>query len=303
MTHADTPVTVDIVIPTYNHAHFLGDALRSVRAQTMTSWRAIIVNNFSTDDTHGVVASFGDPRLHIVDFANKGIIAAARNHGLSLATSPYVAFLDSDDSWYPDKLARCVAVLDSGADVVCHGERWTSADGTFRDVSYGPEHNARYARLLFRHNCVSTSAVVARRELLAELYGFDERTDFVTAEDYDLWLRLARRGAKYAFISDVLGEFRRHDASASSAIERNSSAELAVVNSHVAQLPASLRIRLRHRHRRARVAYGAARAHQERGQRRDALRRYGECIRTSPLVLRAWVGLALLVAPTRLARR
>lgn len=303
MSRTADDVTVDIVIPTYNHARFLGDALRSVIAQTTGSWRAIIVNNFSTDDTHDVVASFADPRLLVVDYANHGIIAAARNHGLSLATAPYVAFLDSDDSWYPDKLARCIAALDSGADVVCHGERWTSVDGAYRDVAYGPEHNARYARLLFRHNCVSTSAVVARRELLAELRGFDERSEFVTAEDYDLWLRLARCGARYFFIPDVLGEFRRHEASASSAIARNAAAELAVVNAHVAQLPGSLRIRLRHRQRRARVAYGAARAHQERGQRRAALRRYGECIRTSPFVLRAWVGLALLAAPTRLARR
>jgi glycosyltransferase involved in cell wall biosynthesis len=294
---------VDIVIPTYNHARFLGEALRSVIGQTMESWRAIIVNNFSTDDTHDVVASFADPRIGIVDFANHGIIAASRNHGLSLATAPYVAFLDSDDSWYPDKLARCVAALDTGADIVCHGERWTSTDGTHRDVAYGPERNARYERLLYRHNCVSTSAVVARRDLLADVGGFDERPDFVTAEDYDLWLRLARQGARYVFIPEILGEFRRHEASASSAVERNAAAELAVVNSHISALPTSFSVRIRHRHRRARVAYAAARSHQERAHRRDALRRYCECIRTSPFVIRAWIGLVLLLAPTRLARR
>lgn len=294
---------IDIVIPTYNHARFLGEALRSVIGQTMGSWRAIIVNNFSSDDTHDVVASFDDPRISIVDFANHGIIAASRNHGLSLATAPYVAFLDSDDSWYPDKLVRCVAALDAGADIVCHGERWTSTDGTHRDVAYGPEHNAQYGRLLYRHNCVSTSAVVARRDLLADVHGFDERPEFVTAEDYDLWLRLARQGARYVFIPEILGEFRRHEASASSAVERNAAAELAVVNSHISALPASFSVRIRHRHRRARVAYAAARSHQERAHRRDALRRYCECIRTSPFVLRAWVGLVLLLAPTRLARR
>ena len=294
---------VDIVIPTYNHARFLGEALRSVIGQTMESWRAIIVNNFSTDDTRDVVAAFSDPRIGIVDFANHGIIAASRNHGLSLATAPYVAFLDSDDSWYPDKLARCVAALDAGADIVCHGERWTSTDGTHRDVAYGPEHNARYRRLLFRHNCVSTSAVVARRDLLSDVHGFDERPEFVTAEDYDLWLRLARQGARYVFIPDILGVFRRHEASASAAVERNAAAELAVVNAHVAELPASLVTRVRHRHRRARVAYSAARSHQVTGHRSRALRRYVECLYTSPFVLRAWVGLALLLAPTKAARR
>ncbi len=303
MTHADAAARVDIVIPTYNHAHFLGEALESVVAQTMASWRAIIVNNFSTDHTHDVVASFADPRIVIVDFANHGIIAASRNQGLSLATAPYVAFLDSDDTWYRDKLARCVAALDAGADIVCHGERWASTDGTHRDVAYGPERNARYARMLFRHNCVSTSAVVARRELLTNVHGFDERPDFVTAEDYDLWLRLARNGARYVFIPDMLGEFRRHEASASSAVERNAAAERAVVDSHVAALPASLVSRLRHRHRRARVAYAAARSHQERSHRRDALRQYVQCLSTSPFVLRAWVGLALLVMPPRIARR
>ena len=103
---------VSVVVPTYNHARFIGDALRSVVAQTFGDWEAVVVNNFSTDDTVDVVRGIGDPRIRLVDFANHGIIAAGRNEGIRLATGDYVAFLDSDDAWHPGKLERCTTVAD-----------------------------------------------------------------------------------------------------------------------------------------------------------------------------------------------
>lgn len=95
---------VSIVIPTYNHEAFLGAALSSVVSQTYTNWEAIVVNNFSTDGTEALVYSFNDPRIKLVNFHNNGIIGAARNQGINLAIYPFVAFLDSDDTWLPTKL-------------------------------------------------------------------------------------------------------------------------------------------------------------------------------------------------------
>ena len=160
--------SVSVVIPTYNHAQFLGAALASVRAQTVTDWECIVVNNFSTDDTERLVAELGDTRIRLVNFSNHGVIAASRNQGIALAQSELVAFLDSDDAWAPDKLQKCFDKLTKGFDLVCHAERWLHEDGDVREVVYGPERRATFDNLLFEGNCISTSAVVVRRDWLAK---------------------------------------------------------------------------------------------------------------------------------------
>ena len=85
---------VSIIIPTYNHAKLLKKALDSVVAQTFTKWEAIVVNNFSTDDTIEIVDAFNDSRIRIINFSNFGVIAASRNRGLRDATGGFIAFLD-----------------------------------------------------------------------------------------------------------------------------------------------------------------------------------------------------------------
>ena len=111
---------VSVVIPTFNHAPLLKRALDSVVAQTYSDWEAIVVNNFSTDETIDVVNSFKDDRIKLVNFKNNGIIAASRNQGIKLAQGKFVAFLDSDDNWYPKKLEKCVDRAMLGATLICH---------------------------------------------------------------------------------------------------------------------------------------------------------------------------------------
>lgn len=91
---------VTIVIPTYNHAEKLNVALQSILRQTFTAWKVIVVNNFSTDNTIDIVNSFADPRIHLFNFKNNGVIAASRNYAMKLADTKFIAFLDSDDIWY-----------------------------------------------------------------------------------------------------------------------------------------------------------------------------------------------------------
>src|SRR4051812_44716056 len=104
MIRAVNPL-VSVVIPTYNHAQFLGRALGSVIAQTYTNWEAIVVDNHSQDDTDAVVASQSDPRIKLLKIHNNGVIAASRNKAMREARGEWIAFLDSDDAWYPEKLA------------------------------------------------------------------------------------------------------------------------------------------------------------------------------------------------------
>ena len=292
---------VSIVIPTYNHAHFLRQALESALAQTLADWEAIVVNNFSDDNTVEVVASFNDPRIRLVNFRNHGVIAASRNEGIRLASGELIAFLDSDDMWHPQKLARCVDAIARGFDLVCHGEDWTREGSPPRKVFYGPATRASYARLLFNGNCISTSAVVVRKRSLVRVNGFREEPRFVTAEDYDLWLRLARDGARIGFVREILGEYRMHGGNASKALLRHLEAELAVVNDHFTALAAaSLVARLRMRRRRALVYYGAGRGFQAAGNPREAWHWFGRALRESPFILRLYAAAFLsAVAPMR----
>ncbi len=288
---------VSVVVPTYNHARFIGDALRSVVAQTHADWEAIVVNNFSSDDTVDVVRGIGDPRIRLVDFANHGIIAAGRNEGIRLATGEYVAFLDSDDAWHPTKLARCAAVLDAGADLVCHAERWTGGGRPEREVRYGPSAMAAYRPLLLRQNCISTSATVVRRSVLERVGAFDARREFVTAEDYELWLRISRAGCDIQFVDDVLGEYRRHEGNASGAVLRHYRAERAVVEHHLDGAPG---IGFAARRRRiARCVYTAGRGFQAAGRRGAALRMFAGALARWPFEPRTWAALALLAVPGR----
>lgn len=232
---ASSPL-VSIIVPTYNHAPMLKEALRSVQAQTLTDWEAVVINNHSTDDTVDVVNSLNDPRIRLFNFRNHGIIAASRNEGIRQARADLIAFLDSDDLWYPEKLERSVAAIANGAELSCHGEIWRQDDRIVASMQYGPLERADYRTLLFEGNCLSTSAVVVRKDRLLEAGCFSEAPDMVTAEDYELWLKLARNGVSFAFPETMLGEYRIHPGNASKATLRNMLAELAVVEKHAADL-------------------------------------------------------------------
>ncbi len=266
----DREPLVSVVIPTYNHARFLTEALEAVKAQTLTSWEAIIVDNYSEDGTALVIESMRDLRISHVLINNQGVISASRNLGISLAKGRYIAFLDSDDVWRPEKLEQCVTRLESGYDVVCHGERWVS-DNKIRHVVYGPDRNACYDRLLFEGNCLSTSAVVMRRSLVEKAGVFAVNEEFITAEDYEYWLRLSRAGASISFLPEILGDYRIHSENQMRAVLRNMQAVKAVVEHHVAQIPKqSLMTTIRLRRRLGSVYYSGARGLQDRGQCSEA---------------------------------
>lgn len=288
---------VSVVIPTYNHAHFLRDSLGSVVNQTFTSWEAIVVNNFSTDSTEDVVRSFNDERIRITNFANHGVIAAGRNEGIRSSSADFIAFLDSDDAWHPTKLEKCVATLQHGADLVCHAERWVGVGRPVRVVQYGPVEKSTWRGLLLDQNRVSTSATVVRRSCLEQVGLFDETPDFVTAEDYELWMKLAHIGCRFDFLPDVLGEYRRHEGNASGSIRRHLAAERAVVEKHLA-LDSTISARQR-RARRAKCFYTAGRGFQANGERMHAARMLSRAFLGNPTHLRTLAALGLLLVPGR----
>lgn len=283
---------VSIVIPTYNHAPMLQRALATVIEQTYQNWNAIVVNNYSTDNTLEVVAKFNDPRIQCVNFRNNGVIGASRNEGIKLATGEYVAFLDSDDTWFPTKVEKSVSSLENGSDLVCHAEYWIDESGKSRLVTYGPSEAATHHNLIYKGNRISTSATMVRATLLKEVNGFDVSPELISTEDYDLWIRLAAKSNKFAFIDEPLGEYHRHDNNVSANIEKHLAAELALLTKHFAA-DSRLQNALARRRRKALAYYGAGRSLHRTSKYFLALKKYARSLMIWPISLRLYAAVVL----------
>lgn len=201
---------ISVIIPAYNHAHFIDRALQSLLDQTYTNWEAIIIDNHSQDNTDEVVGRFTDPRITLLKIHNNGVIAASRNMGIRAAKGEWVAFLDSDDWWAPRKLELSFAALNAGVDLVYH-DLYTvrSLDQTIfneRIVSTEPRH-PMFNAFLCTGMSIPNSSVVVRRELLIQIGGESEKRDLISVEDYDTWTRLSRLTEKFVRIPECLGYY------------------------------------------------------------------------------------------------
>jgi glycosyltransferase involved in cell wall biosynthesis len=264
---------ISVVMPTYNQAHFLRDAVRSVLAQDYPRWELIIINNFSEDDTTKVVESFSDPRIHCEDFQNFGVIAASRNRGIELSRGRFIAFLDSDDLWYPPKLSTCLGAMTDWIDAVCHGMQIREDGILKRPLIPSPIEGDLYGTLLFRGNSsIATSSVMIRKECLARAGGFCEDREIVSCEDYELWLRLARNGTRFLILDTILGEYTVHRKGLSRNIRRQSDAEAEIVAREFRQISDNSPTKLfRKKLRTALIHLRAARRFQSAGMYREAV--------------------------------
>jgi glycosyltransferase involved in cell wall biosynthesis len=203
---------VSIVIPTYNRARDLQRALKSVCAQTYTNWEAIVIDNYSNDNTDSVLQNFHDGRLRSFKIHNQGVIATSRNKGIREAQGEYIAFLDSDDWWMPQKLEISVRHIQRGYDVLYH-DLWgvkQEAGQVFKKRMKG-RHVSQpvYADLIKNGNAIKTSSVVVRKELLQRVGGQLEDPKLVAAEDFECWLRISRETEKFIYIPMILGYYWR----------------------------------------------------------------------------------------------
>ena len=228
-----------IVIPNYNYVRFLKQAIESVQAQSFSSWQLIVVDNFSSDGSSELVSSIEDDRIQMVQFANGGSIAAARNRGAEIAVGDYLAFLDSDDFWSPNKLEECFRVLEAGADFVYHHLAIEGPKNIFGDsfVKARKLKGDALRDLLVNGNAVATSSVVLRTSLFRSLGGMNPSPELLGVEDYDAWLRVADSGANIIAIPKILGGYRVHLGSTSRS--RMAAKVRAVVQPHLSKLSGS----------------------------------------------------------------
>jgi glycosyltransferase involved in cell wall biosynthesis len=186
---ADTEPLVTAVIPTYNRAWILAEALDSVLAQDYDRLELIVVDDGSSDGTSDLLATYGS-RITVLRQENRGV-SAARNRGVAAARGRYVAFLDSDDLWHPQKIRTQVSFFRSCRSArICQTEEIWIRRG--RRVNPRQRHRKPSGDIFIASLAlclVSPSAVMLERSLLQEVGGFNERLP--ACEDYDLWLRLA----------------------------------------------------------------------------------------------------------------
>jgi glycosyltransferase involved in cell wall biosynthesis len=207
---------VSIILPTFGRLQYLRPTVASVYRQTLQDWELIIADDGSDEQTRAYLRTLeSDRRIKLVWLAHTGIPALVRNAALREACGKYVAFLDSDDLWAPDKLTRQLETLRSRPTCSWSYTGVSHIDGSGRPLAepvfdpWLPCDGAVFERLVSGPVVIRTPSVLASRELIAQTGGFDETIH--SGEDYDLWLRLAL-ASDVALVDEPLVQVRRHEA-------------------------------------------------------------------------------------------
>ena len=184
--------SVSVIIPTFNRASKVARAIASVLSQTISDYEIIVVNDGSTDRTSSALTSFGS-HIRVITHPQQLGVSAARNTGVKSTTSPFIAFLDSDDYWLPEKLAVQISFfLEHPEAVACQTqEKWIRKGLPVNPKKKHLKPSGDIFSQSLKLCLVSPSAVMLKRSLLEEVGLFDET--FPWCEDYDLWLRVTCR--------------------------------------------------------------------------------------------------------------
>jgi Glycosyl transferase family 2 len=205
---AATAPLISVVIPAYNYAHFLDQAIASVLAQAYPRVDVVVVNDGSTDDTAAVVARF--PEVRYVEQTNRGL-AAARNAGLAVCRGELVVFLDADDRLLPGALETGMRKLAAhpAAGFVAGYSRFISHDGTAQPTGQPPppRDEEPYVQLLRRNRIRNPAIVMFRRAAVERAGGFS--SDVNACADYDLYLRISRTHP-VVFHECLVADYRKH---------------------------------------------------------------------------------------------
>ncbi|MBD2075732.1 glycosyltransferase [Phormidium sp. FACHB-592] len=206
---------VSVIIPAHNAEETIAETLQSLLAQTLLDWEAIVVDDASVDRTIEVAKNLvsQDSRIQVVSQSNMGV-SVARNTGIQLAQSDWLLFLDADDWIAPEHLEKmlCVLEADPDLDAVHCGWALVAPDGITISQGFCPQTNNLFA--LFARKCAFVIHACIIRKALVETVGLFD-SSLKACEDWDLWQRVARTGADFGAISEVLAFYRARPDSAS----------------------------------------------------------------------------------------
>lgn len=195
---------VSIVTPSYNCARFVAETIRSIRAQTYHNWEILFVDDCSTDDTESIVRSFNDPRIRYFKNEKNNGAAVSRNLALREAKGRWIAFLDSDDLWEPDKLEKQIRFMEENDykfSYTCYAEMDADGDDTGIIVT-GPKRITKTGMFAF---CWPGCLTVMYD---AETVGLIQIKDIKKNNDYAMWLKICQCSNCY-LLPEVLAKYRR----------------------------------------------------------------------------------------------
>ena len=199
-------ISVTILTAAYNAERTITQAINSVLAQTYTDWKLIVVNDCSTDMTQAIVSEFAakDPRIKLINNETNLGVSLTRKKALDAATGTWIAVLDSDDMWAPNKLEKQLAFAEkTGADLVFTGSAFMDNDGNPIDwVQYAPE-TVSYRELL-KQNIISNSSVLLKKELYEKFYVVNDSI----YNDFAMWLQIIKAGYKVCGLDESLLTYR-----------------------------------------------------------------------------------------------
>jgi len=298
-------------MPVYQGRRHLAAAIESVLAQTFEQFELLLVDDGSTDGSSAIARTYAgrDPRVHYTRQENAGQ-GAARNAGIGVARGEAVAFLDQDDLWLPNKLARQLPLVDDIT--VIYSDTYILRDGERRREERLSDHldgwpvPATLESLIVGNTIPVLTALLSRRLLLAH-GGFTSDPALKGVDDYDLWLRLAATGVTFSYVREPLAVYRVHEAAMSADLVGMASARLALFEKLAAQGTGTQTTAFRSRVRRERRVLATelwrrgssviAREGVPAG-RPDLVR----AVRAAPTWWRCWVLAVLLAVPPVLQR-
>ncbi len=230
-----------MIIPAYNQSVYISEAIQSVLGQTYPNFELIVVDDGSTDETPQIIAQIHDPRIRVIRQPNAGL-SAARNTGLRESSAPLVTFLDSDDYFLPNKLEVLTSYLEGHSEIglVVGRVRYINESGKLIFESTKTPVELALPELLFE-NPICVSGVLLRRKWLECVGVFDE--SLRACEDWDLWIRLAYAGCRFAWVENIVIAYRYHQGQMTRESARMRTAILSVLDKFFREpeLPESIR--------------------------------------------------------------
>lgn len=295
---------VSIIIPAYNAAQFIAATLESALAQTLKDTEIIVIDDGSKDGTASVVQAF--PNVRYVRQANGGV-STARNHGAVLAQGQFLAFLDSDDIWHPDKLRQQVQAFEQHPDSVFCRTAFTYQDEDEQRIRLGAERQDAPHSITpdllpsFLHPYFATSTVMVRKSAFDEAGGFD--ASLRIAEDVDFYLRVLAKHPKMIYMTEALVHKRTVEGSLGDDSASGYVQLLKVYDRFLAQHPQARHVLGESNIARAyhKLHLDLARSHLWKGENKDARRAAWHATRHGPSSA-SWVLIAKSLIPIGLRR-
>lgn len=259
--------TVSVIIPTYNRADLIAQAIDSVLAQAYPKLEIIVADDGSTDNTAAVVAAYGE-RVRYLTLPHRGLPAATRNAGIRASTGDLLAFLDSDDLFLPNKLAvQAAALVQAPAAGLTYSNgiyfRTTSSEPVGRVLDGLPTPSGWVFGTLLVSNFLAPPIVLVRRSALDAVGLFNESPEFFAVEDFDLWLRLASQ-TQFVFAPGDVAAIRRHAGGISRNTARLRRGVLAVLAACDRHFPVLMQQHIAARHEAYALSHGAVAAAEAR---------------------------------------